>query len=143
MAQQVVRKATIRRQHHMALTGVESLDNHGSNECVVVVRMTRDFSSDALPFTNGSYETKTRDAALIQEEDWKVITTSLDAVQKECTHEKMGGWVSAGDGNIIAAMWPKGSGMDRFFGYTVATTGLRFLRQNGTGPIGDGAVAPA
>lgn len=141
-AQPVVRMSPTRRPCHMALTRIGPLANGGSNECVVIVRMTRDFSPNVLPFTNGSYNTQTQDAARVQEENWKVITKSLDAVQERCINRKMGGWVSVGDGNIIAAIWPKRSDMDILYNYNVSVAETRHLLDDGTSQAGDGAVSP-
>lgn len=105
--------------------------------------MTRDFSPNVLPFTNGSYNTQTRDAARVHEANWKVITKSLDAVQEKCVNRRMGGWASVGDGNIIAAIWPKLSGIDILYNYNVSVAEARYLLDNGANTTGDGAVSPA
>ncbi len=143
MAQPVVRMSTTRRSYDMVLTQIEHQANGGSNECVVVVRMTRDFSPQVLPFMNGSYNTQTEGAARVQEENWKVITNSLDVVQERCINRKMGGWVSIGDGNITAAIWPKKSDIDVLYSYNVSVAEARFLRQNGIDSTHDGAASRA
>jgi hypothetical protein len=142
MAQPVVCQSTSRRPFHIALTQIERLANGGPNECVVVIRMTRDFAPNVLPFTNGSYNTQTHVAARVQDESWSVITRSLDAVQASCVNRKMGGWVAVGDGNIIASIWPKGSGIDTLYNYNVSVAAPRYLLTNETAPIRGGAVAP-
>lgn len=106
--------------------------------------MKRDFSSTALPYTNGSYD-ETSTAAQTQVTNWRLITDSLNTVQQECVNQKQSGWIPIGDGNIIAGMWPKGSTVDLLYGYNVSVaTESRFLSQdmNLTDVYGEGKVTP-
>jgi len=106
--------------------------------CSLLVRMSFDFASDALPLEEGRFM-PTRYTLPYQKERWGQVLLAGNELFDTCV-EGMGmpGWASVTT-NIVVAFWPRGSEMERVYGAKVLGGGGEWLnRMVGGGRFGGG-----
>lgn len=89
--------------------------------CALVVRMTRDFASDALPISGGRFA-PTSQAKPSQVNSWLFILRSIEDLLSVCVHGNgLPGW-SMDTKNIVVAFWPRLSVVNTKYGIRVIST---------------------
>ena len=89
-----------------------------TGNCAVVVRMTRDFASDALPLSASSFAPTNR-AKSTQQNSWLFLVRSIENLLSVCVHDRgLPGWIMDTK-NIVVAFWPRASVMNLKYGIRV------------------------
>ena len=101
----------------------QALNNKRSytDDCALVVRMTRDFADDALPLARGGYA-RTDRAQPTQLNSWLFLLRSIESLLSVCVRGRgLPGW-SMDTRNIVVAFWPRPSVMNVKYGIRAETT---------------------
>ena len=98
----------------------DSLLKIHTDNCALVIRMTRDFANDALPISLSRFA-PTRQAQPVQQNSWLFILRAIENLLSVCVHGSgLPGW-SMDTRNIVVALWPRVSVMNEKYGIRVVS----------------------
>ena len=91
-----------------------------TGNCAVVIRMTRDFASQALPISGDRFA-PTSQAKAVQRSSWLFLVRSLEYLLSVCVRDNgLPGW-AMDTKNIVVAFWPRTSVMNEKYGIRMAS----------------------
>lgn len=80
--------------------------------------MTRDFADDSLPTSDGRFA-PTKRAQAIQQSSWVFLFRTIEKLLSVCVQgRRLPGW-SMENKNIVVALWPRFSDIDKAYGIRV------------------------